>query len=503
MELPRSGIVILHPTSLPSRHGIGDLGASAVRWLDFLAGAGIGMWQLLPLGPTGYGDSPYQCFSAFAGNPYLVSPEELVADDLLDSAFVDDGPDFPDDHVDYGPVIEWKLAVLDAAFDRFSGRPDHPLRDAFDHFCATTPWLDDYAVFMAIKAQHGGGPWLEWPLPLVTRDERSLGEFRRTHGVAVRRHQFRQFVFARQWQRVRQAAAQRSIAIIGDAPIFVAADSADVWAHPELFEVDGRGRSTVVAGVPPDYFSVTGQLWGNPLYDWEAHRADGYRWWIDRLATLLEAVDLIRIDHFRAFADYWEIPAAATTAVDGTWRDGPGLEFFTTVRAALGDLPIIAEDLGQLSPAVHELRKATGLPGMKILQFAFDVAEGTGAAYLPHNYEANSVAYTGTHDNNTTLGWWQAAADDERGAVVEYLELDEPGDDDVVWAMIDAVWRSRAALAGAPLQDFLVLGPGARLNTPGVASGNWQWRVLEDQLTDELAARMHDLTASSDRLPGA
>jgi 4-alpha-glucanotransferase len=491
----RDSGIILHPTSLPGPNGIGDLGPEAYRWIDFLAGTGCGFWQVLPLGPTGYGDSPYQGFSAFAGNPYLVSPDRLLASGLLEPADLDDRPSFPDDHVDFGAAIPWKLQLLDRAFDRFRADPAPAMIDDLDAFAAAAAsWLDDFSFFMALKADHGGGLWTGWPLPLVRREPDAIAAARRDLATEIQRHRFRQYLFFRQWTRLRSYAADRGVRIVGDAPIFVAEDSADVWAHSDLFFLDDRRRPEVVAGVPPDYFSATGQLWGNPLYDWERQRSDGYAWWIDRLRTVLQLVDVLRIDHFRGFVDYWEIPAGATTAVKGRWVDGPGEHFFMTIRAALGDLPIIAEDLGELHATVPALRDRLGLPGMKVVQFAFDGDPAN--EFLPDRYPAASVVYTGTHDNDTTAGWFAAASTEERARVLEYLDSDGA---DVVGDLLKAAWASKAGLAVAPLQDFMRLGSKARMNTPGRPDGNWSWRFLPDALTPALQGSIRRLNSAGGR----
>ncbi|NOY99238.1 MAG: 4-alpha-glucanotransferase, partial [Chloroflexi bacterium] len=358
----RSG-VLLHPTSLPGPYGIGDLGPQACRFVDFLSGAGCKLWQMLPLGPTGYGDSPYQSFSAFAGNPYLISPDLLLQDGLLHSDDLIEQTDFPAHRVDFGRVISWKLNLLERAFLRFKSDPQPALQEALDIFCAeNASWLDDYALFMAIKEAHGGGSWEHWPVSLRRREETALAEARRTLADAVERFAFYQFIFYRQWRALRDYAHQRGVRIIGDIPIFVAYDSADVWAHPDLFYLDETGRPTVVAGVPPDYFSPTGQLWGNPLYRWDVHAQTGYAWWLARFRAVLSMVDIVRLDHFRGFAGYWEIPADAPTAEEGRWVPGPGADFFNAVRDELGRLPIIAEDLCEITPDVVALRDQFDLP---------------------------------------------------------------------------------------------------------------------------------------------
>ncbi|MCB2224900.1 MAG: 4-alpha-glucanotransferase [Actinobacteria bacterium] len=490
----RSSGILLHPTSLPGPYGIGDLGPAAVAWLDWLAASGCRSWQTLPLGPTGYGDSPYACFSAFAGNPYLISPDLLAADGLVDAP---PPPSLPDDRVDYGAVIPWKLALLDEAFERF--RTGAPAGLSEEHAAFRERhrgWLEDYALFMAIKADQGGGPWWDWPDPLRTaRPDALAGEAARL-GIEVERQMFRQFLFFRQWAGIREAAAARGISIIGDIPIFVAPDSVDVWSRPDLFHLDDDRRMTVVAGVPPDYFSDTGQLWGNPLYDWEAHAAEGYAWWVERIRHTIGMVDVVRIDHFRGFVDYWEIPSGAPTAVEGRWVEGPGRAVFDAIEEALGALPIIAEDLGELHPGVPALRDELGLPGMKILQFAFDGDPDN--PFLPEHYPENCIVYTGTHDNDTTLGWYRTVALPERirarKAVGAWGQAAS-----IPWEMIGAAWRSRAGLAIAPLQDVLGLGTAARMNTPATASGNWRWRCAEGALTPRLAARLRRLNERTGR----
>lgn len=489
MKFDRASGVLLHPTSLPGPDGIGDLGPQAHRWVDYISSAGCGWWQMLPLGPTGYGDSPYQCFSAFAGNPYLVSPQVLLTEGLLARQDLADHPSFPADRVDYGEVIPWKLALLDRAFARFQSMAPARLQDELGEFqAAQAAWLEDFALFMALKEAHEWASWDNWPLPLRRRDRAALQAARQKHADAVQRHVFRQFLFYRQWAALRARATERGVRIIGDIPIFVAYDSADVWAHPELFYLDDEGKPTVVAGVPPDYFSPTGQLWGNPLYRWDVHAATGYAWWVERLRALLRLVDVIRLDHFRGFAGYWEVPAGSPTAEVGRWAPGPGRDFVLAVRQALGELPIIAEDLGVITPDVVALRDESGLPGMKVLQFAF--SGDPGDLFLPHNYTANCVAYTGTHDNDTTRGWYETAPEKERHFCRRYLaSLGH----DIAWDMIRAVWASVASLAVAPMQDMMGLGSEARMNFPSREAGNWGWRMSEDALSEPLRARLAEL----------
>lgn len=501
--LERASGILLHPTSLPGPYGIGDLGPSAFQFIDWLADSGCKLWQILPLGPTGYGDSPYQCFSAFAGNPYLISPEFLLRDDLLHPNDLAEKPDFPDDDVDYGRIIPWKLNLLERAFIRFKSGSG-PGRQEYDHFRAeNVSWLPDYALFMAIKEAYGGGSWSGWPEPLRKRDPDVLTEAAKRHADAVERFTFYQFVFARQWAALRDHAHERDIRIIGDIPIFVAYDSADVWANPELFYLDEAGLPTVVAGVPPDYFSRTGQLWGNPLYRWDVLKDRDYDWWIARFRAILQQVDIVRLDHFRGFAGYWEIPAENTTAEEGRWVPGPGEDFLAAIKSALVEtsdgpgvsLPIIAEDLGEITPDVIELRDQFDLPGMKILQFGFT---GPDNKFLPHNYPTtNCVAYTGTHDNDTARGWFETAPEDERDFARRYLDCelsDGSGNSHgFPWNLARAAWGSVAVFALAPMQDLLGLGTEARMNYPSKLGGNWSWRMSKEQLSPELQEQLREI----------
>jgi 4-alpha-glucanotransferase len=496
MIFERASGVLIHPTSLPSPYGIGDLGPSAFRFIDWLADSGCKLWQILPLGPTGYGDSPYQCFSAFAGNPYLISPDFLLRDDLLHPNDLSEEPDFPDDKVDFGRIIPWKLNLLERAFIRFKSAP-LPVRHEYDRFCAeNVSWLPDYALFMAIKEAHGGGAWGGWPEPLRKRDPDALVEAGQRHADAVERFTFYQFVFARQWAALREHVHQRGIQIIGDIPIFVAYDSADVWANPELFFLDEAGLPTVVAGVPPDYFSRTGQLWGNPLYRWGVLKERNYDWWIARFRGILQQVDIVRLDHFRGFAGYWEIPAGSKTAEKGRWIPGPGEDFLSAIKSALRetstgpytDLPIIAEDLGEITPDVIELRDQFDLPGMKILQFAFSDPDNK---FLPHNFlTSNCVVYTGTHDNDTARGWFESAPEEERDFARRYLETNGS---EFPWELTRAAWGSVAVFAIAPMQDLLGFGSETRMNFPSTLGGNWSWRVLEEQLSLAMQAKLQEI----------
>ncbi len=489
MTFDRASGVLLHPTSLPGSDGIGDLGPEAYRWIDFLSSAGCALWQVLPLGPTGFGDSPYQCFSAFAGNPYLISPELLLKENLLAATDFADRPHFPIDNVDFGPAIAWKLTLLDRAYQRFRSNGSKQLRQEFAAFQTDQgTWLDDFSIFMALKEVHQSA-WGDWPAAQRQRDPRALQVARVQHADSIEKHAFRQFLFYRHWSALRAYAIERQIKIIGDVPIFAAYDSADVWVHPELFYLDPNGQPTVVAGVPPDYFSPTGQLWGNPLYRWAVHRRSGYAWWLERLRATFQQVDIVRLDHFRGFAGYWAVPAGMPTAEKGKWVPGPGKNFFTAIKNALGDLPIIAEDLGEITPDVIKLRDRFNLPGMKILQFAFNGASPLNP-FLPHHYSQNCVVYSGTHDNDTIRGWYATASAREREFCFKYLNTDELG---LTWAIIRAAWASVADMSLASMQDLLDLSGEARMNFPGRVSGNWGWRMRAEALTFELRDQLKEL----------
>jgi 4-alpha-glucanotransferase len=491
--------VLLHPTSFPGRGGSGELGSAAYRFVDWLQAAGQQLWQVLPLGPTGYGDSPYASFSAFAGNPLLISLEALVHDGLIDPSEFESSPDFNQDLVDFGPVIEWKSDMLQRAFQRFSATRPAQLTTELDAFArAESGWLDDYALFRALKDEHGGGAWSGWHAELRQRDPDALAAARERLHAAIDYQRFVQFLFFRQWRALKAYANERGIRIIGDAPIFVAYDSADVWAHPDLFKLDPEGNSTVVAGVPPDYFSATGQLWGNPHYRWDVLAQQGYQWWIDRIRATLATVDIIRIDHFRGFEAAWEVPAGDPTAERGAWVPGPGVAFFHAIRGALGELPIIAEDLGVITPEVEAIRDEMGLPGMKILQFAW-ADDGTNKD-LPHNYGRNFVVYSGTHDNDTTIGWFSTASPGERFFVHTYTGTDGH---DIAWDFIRLAFTSVANTAVVPMQDVMSLGTHARMNLPGRAAGNWGWRYRDGMLSGELAQRLNALAAATGRRLGS
>lgn len=505
MSFPRASGILLHPTSLPGPGGIGELGQAAYDFVDFLAETGQSLWQVLPLGPTGYGDSPYQCFSAFAGNPLLVSLAKLVEEGWLDETDLAAAPDFPTDHVDFGQVIEFKNKLLWQAHANFKERADEAAKADYLNFIErAASWLEDYALYRALKDAHNGAEWTKWEPYLRTREHQALHFFRENHAAEISGHRFFQYCFFKQWIKLAHYANSKGIQIIGDAPIFVAHDSADVWAHPELFHLDEAGLPTKVAGVPPDYFSETGQLWGNPLYRWEVMQRDGFRWWIERIRATLALVDIVRLDHFRGFEKYWAVPAGETTAINGEWESGPGAALFQAIQQAFkaksGALPIIAEDLGFITPAVHQLREQFALPGMRILQFAFGT-DPQADEFKPYNFPPNCVVYTGTHDNDTALGWFTAGVGDstrslaeveeERAFVLNYLGTDGH---EINWDLIRLALSSVANTAIIPLQDVLGCGNEARMNVPARESGNWGWRYQAEQLTPELRERLKNLT---------
>jgi 4-alpha-glucanotransferase len=493
----RASGVLLHPTCLPGRHGIGDLGAEAIRFVDFLADAGQQIWQILPLGPTGYGHSPYSTRSAFAGNPLLICPEMLVetgdleGDDLANLAPATAQP------IDFPAVAAFKERLLAKAARRFrsGGLPER--QQAFDLFCREqADWLEDYALFDALHQHCNGRPWQRWPEELRTRQAQAIAQWREGLDEELHLRRYTQFIFFEQWLRLRHYAHERGVCILGDLPIFVALDSADVWARPELFCLDEGRQPVAVAGVPPDYFSATGQRWGNPLYHWDQHRQEDFAWWRRRVAWNLSQCDLLRIDHFRGFVACWAIPAHEPTAVSGQWWPSPGAELFEALRREFDDLPFIAEDLGIITGEVEELRDRFGLPGMKILQFAFD--SGPDNPYLPHNLTTNCVVYTGTHDNDTTLGWWSSLPSARRAEVAAYLGKNPP---EMPWDLIRLAQASVARLAVLPLQDLLGLGSSARMNVPGRPSANWSWRLDEEALTLDLQEQLADLTHRFGRSP--
>ncbi len=503
MRFERSSGVLLHPTSLPSRYGVGDLGDAAYQFVDFLLAGRQSLWQILPLGPTGYADSPYQCFSAFAGNPLLISLDHLVRDGYLPPTAVAYVPPFPSEIVDYGPVIAYKQGLLTLAHQHFRAHGTAVQQASFAQFCQEQAfWLDDFALFMALKthyADQDGGVWNTWPADIAQRETVAMTHWRKQLADEIEKHKFWQFLFFQQWLALKAYANARHIKIVGDIPIFVAYDSADVWANPDLFFLHEDGSPQFIAGVPPDYFSATGQRWGNPLYRWARMAEDGYAWWVKRLQMTFIQADIVRIDHFRGFDAYWEIPAEEPTAIKGRWVKGPGMAFFQKIRAQLGDLPIIAEDLGVITPAVRELRDHFQFPGMKILQFAFGGERNSD--FLPHNFETpNCVVYTGTHDNDTTVGWYNSADEWERDHVRRYLAVDGRN---IAWDMIRLAWMSVADTAVAPLQDLMQLGTAARMNFPGKTGGYWSWRYRPEMLHPGMAARLRELTELYGRVPAA
>jgi len=493
----RASGLLLHVTSLPSPYGIGDVGPAAAAWVDRLHEAGQRWWQALPLGPTGYGDSPYQPLSSFAGNPLLISPDWLIEDGLARATDCA-GASFSSTAVDFDAVKRFKYALLETAWKNFNAGARADLRPDFEHFREDhAHWLDDYALFRALKARYDGASYLQWPDELLRRAPAALDQARHDLASQVEQVRFIQFVLFRQGARLKAHARVKGVRLIGDLPFFVSPDSSDVWAHPELFLLDATYRPRVVAGVPPDYFSAQGQLWGNPIYDWDALAARGYRWCIDRVRALLAHVDAIRLDHFRGFAAAWHIPAGAPTAQSGRWMPGPGAGFFEAVEKALGGLPFVAEDLGSITPDVGALRDAFHVPGTRVLQFAFDGRADN--PYLPDNYVPNTVAYTGTHDNPTTRGWYEDLPDAERGKLWRYLKRAAGTSAEVAPALLALAWSSRAALAIAPLQDVLNLGKDARMNQPGTAGGNWRWRITDAMLSASALESLRDLTVASDR----
>ncbi len=497
----RAAGVLLHPTSFPGPHGIGTLDGHATRFLEFLARAGFTYWQTCPLGATGYGNSPYQAFSAFAGNPYLIDLEPLVAAGLLEPRELAQLAALNSARVEFGAIWTHKWPVLFAAAERFQKNPVALPYGDFQEFCAShCDWLDSYAYFLALKDHFAGRPWWEWPAEQRDFEKAAKSPLRRKLSARIFAHQFLQYLFFGQWRQLRANADTLGIRIIGDVPIFVAQDSADVWANPDLFLLDPVDRRpTFVAGVPPDYFSADGQLWGNPLYDWPVHRQTGYAWWLRRLAATFDLCDVVRIDHFRGFESYWAVPAGSPNARRGSWEPGPGLDFFRAVRAAFPEAKIIAEDLGVLTPAVAALRDATGLPGMAISQFAF--GGNARNLYLPHNHVPNCVLYPGTHDNDTTRGWYGSVDELTRDHVRRYFRI---GGTEIQWDFIRAAYASPCRLAIIPLQDLLNLDSSARFNTPGVPDGNWEWRYNSAQIENlehRSAAYLLELGELYGRLP--
>jgi 4-alpha-glucanotransferase len=498
MPFPRESGILLHPTSLPGRHGIGDFGASAFRFVDWLADARQRLWQVMPLGPTGFGDSPYASSSAFAGNPLLISLDWLAGDGLLDQGTVDAAATLPHDRVEFTAVADMKHRLLRDAFDRFRRGAASHLRQDLDAFHdRERRWVDDFALFMAVKDAHDKRSWQDWDEPIKLRHTDAVNAWTEKLGQEIRFYTFVQFLFDRQWMELRRYANERQIRIIGDIPIFVAEDSSDVWTNQHLFKLDGQGKPIEVAGVPPDPFAASGQRWGNPVYNWPAMRESNYEWWVDRIRTALHLVDIVRIDHFRGFAAAWMVPAQDDTAANGHWEIAPGGEIFGSIRRSLGNVPFIIEDLGVITPDVISLREILGFPGMNVLQFAFDGDPDN--VYLPHNYVRNSVVYSATHDNQTTIGWFASRPDHERENIQRYIGRDGS---DIAWDMIRLAFASSANTAIVPLQDVMRLDDAARMNVPGQPTGNWSWRYQSDQLTSGLARGLRDLTETYGRWPG-
>jgi len=507
MNFERKSGILLHPTSLPGPYGMGEIGESARQFLHHLKEAGQTYWQVLPLGPTGYADSPYQCLSTFAGNPMLISLDDLRVEGLLTAEELTGFESFPHDRVDYGPVLQKRQQVLERACRMFSRRASSELKEAFKSYCAEqAEWLEDYALFTVLKEQYDLRPWTEWAPELIRRDPEALENAVKEHRTALRLVRMRQFLFDRQWTRLREEADSLGVKLIGDIPIFVAHDSADVWANQDLFYLDEGGHPTVVAGVPPDYFSATGQLWGNPLYRWEVHQEQGYRWWLKRMKQMTHLVDIVRIDHFRGFAAYWEVPGDEDTAMNGKWVEGPRDDFFRVLEQEFGSLPVIAEDLGVITEDVDLLRDTFHLPGMRILQFSF--ADDLKPHLKPEGFPENCVVYTGTHDNDTTLGWfWRQPGvnntetaeviEAERHAVLGTVHTDGS---QIHWDLIALAHRLAPHTAIVPLQDVIGLGTDARMNVPGRMEGNWAWRFRWDQLREEDLQRLHDITEWAGRL---
>ncbi|MGK7932543.1 MAG: 4-alpha-glucanotransferase [Microcystaceae cyanobacterium] len=488
----RSGI-LLHPTSLPSRFGIGDLGHEAYEFVNFLADSYQTIWQILPIGPTGYGNSPYLCYSAIAGNPFLISPDKLQESGLLSSEDLENIPEFPPFWVDFPNVIPTKMKLLEKAFDNFQKTSDKKLIKAFDSFCSShSYWLDDYALYMSLKEANEGKAWYQWDEELAQRDPKILQYCTKKLGDSVVFQKFLQFIFFRQWTALKTYANEKGVLIFGDIPIYVAHDSVDVWANPEIFCLDKEtGEAELMAGVPPDYFSETGQLWGNPVYNWEKLEKTNFSWWIQRVEGVLELMDITRIDHFRGFESFWAVPQGEETAMNGEWVEASGAAFFTLLQKKLGILPIVAEDLGVITPEVEALRDKFAFPGMKILQFAFDSDRAN--PFLPYNFvQRNCVVYTGTHDNDTTVGWMNQRSQEEKDRVTDYFGCTCP--EGIQWNLIRLALGSVANMAIFPLQDILGYGSDCRMNTPGVAEGNWGWRYSQETLTYELQERLQTLT---------
>jgi 4-alpha-glucanotransferase len=494
MMFPRQSGILLHPTSLPAGHGVGDFGPAAIDFLDFLASAGQTLWQMLPLGPTGYGDSPYQTLSVFAGNPLLISLDLLVEDGLLSRADLA-GARFREGVASYEAAAAFKLPLLAKAAERATLDGWQP-----------PPWLEEFALYLALKQHHNLAAWAEWEPPYRDRDPAALDEFSRTHAPSLQQARFAQWAFFRQWDRLRAAALQRGIRLMGDIPIYAAWDSADVWSAPHYWHLDAEGRVALQSGVPPDYFSATGQLWGNPIYRWDVMAQDGFQWWIGRFRAMLAMFDFVRVDHFRGFEAYWAVPGGHPTAEHGEWLPGPGAALFEALQRELGSLPVLAENLGVITPQVEALRERFAMPGMAILQFAFG-KDPQAPSFKPHNYPRSVVAYSGTHDNDTVMGWWTSTGGDstrtaeeirnERAHTLRYLGLSDGRE--LNWHFIRALLASVANTVIFPAQDLLGLGSQARMNQPATLGGNWLWRLQPGELTPEIAGRLRELTRLYDR----
>jgi len=501
MQFERSAGILLHPTSLPGKFGIGDLGSEAYKFIDFLKEAGQTLWQVFPLGPTGYGDSPYQCFSAFAGNPLLISQEKLKEDGFLSEEELENLPQSNPMKIDYGLIIDYKKSILHKAYNNFKNNANGLEKD-FEKFCdAQSGWLNDFALFMALKDYHGGAVWSSWEKGLVQRDKKVLEEWTNKLNDKIQFQKFVQFNFFRQWKSIRNYANENGVKIVGDMPIFIAYDSSDLWANKKYFTVDEEGNLTFIAGVPPDYFSETGQLWGNPLYKWDEMEKDDFLWWRNRFSSLFEIVDIVRIDHFRGFEAFWKIPGGEKTAQKGKWTKAPGEKLFRSLKKHLGELPILAEDLGVITPPVEELRDQFGFPGMKVLQFAFGTKMET--KFLPHNYIPNCVVYTGTHDNDTTRAYFEKEKlNSGKNNIYEHTQIYlNYFSDDILSELIRVAYASVANIVIIPMQDILNLGSEARMNFPSTTGGNWSWRFTWDQISESLAKHYFGLTQLYERPP--
>ena len=499
MNKKRKSGILLHPTSLPGKFGIGTFGKEAYAFVDFLIRSGQSLWQICPLGHTGYGDSPYQCFSAFAGNPLLIDLEILTQKNLLTQKEITP-PLFPEDSVDYGEVIKWKFPILEKAFENFSKNANITDNAKFNNFIIkNNDWLDDYALFMSLKDEFNGKSWFTWDENIRMRKPEALKYYKEKLADKVRFYKFLQYEFSEQWLALKAYANRNSIQIIGDIPLYIAADSSDAWASPELFLLDDKtGYPLKVAGVPPDYFSATGQLWGNPIYRWDYMKADGFSWWVKRVEANLRLADILRLDHFRGLCAFWQVPYGEETAINGEWKEAPGNELFETLQNTFGNIPILAEDLGVITKDVTALREKYNLPGMKILQFAFDSQESSSKNFLPHVYEKNYAVYTGTHDNDTVHGWYNAAKDIDKMTADKYLGITDKKN--LHFNFIKAAWASTANLAITPMQDLLGKSSDARMNLPGSASGNWQWRFNWKDLKPEHEQFLLEITSLYERL---